>query len=232
MQLLYMLNRDEQLQFTYLVKLYNEGIWKTYELYIFQLYLFLKVTQQAEQDAINRAAKYLPSESDKVFLPNLYKNTHITALANHKGFLALVTKYKANEDLDDDLIRKMYQAFGETEEYRIYKDIVEPTDSENSKILIELYRFLSTNDLFLEVIEDRYLNMSDDESLVNGTMKKTIKDSRFKVIFTKSTHLLMKPSANLGRRFCAKLARKTKRFLQRSIQCFKIGMQNASLSWI
>ena len=35
MQLLYMLNRDEQIAFTDLVKDYNDGIWKTYELYIF-----------------------------------------------------------------------------------------------------------------------------------------------------------------------------------------------------
>ena len=43
MQLLYMLNRDEQIAFTDLVKDYNDGIWKTYELYIFQLHLLLKV---------------------------------------------------------------------------------------------------------------------------------------------------------------------------------------------
>jgi hypothetical protein len=51
MQLLYMLNRDEQLAFPDLVKGYNDGIWKTYELYIFHLYLLLKVAQYAEKDA-------------------------------------------------------------------------------------------------------------------------------------------------------------------------------------
>ena len=62
MQLLYMLNRDEQLSFPDLLKGYNDGIWKTYELYIYQLYLLLKVLQYAEKDAQNRAVKLLPSE--------------------------------------------------------------------------------------------------------------------------------------------------------------------------
>lgn len=71
MQLLYMLNRDEQLAFPDLVKEYNDGIWKTYELVHFPLIPAVKKTQYTEKDAAHRAAKHLPTDEDKVFSPRL-----------------------------------------------------------------------------------------------------------------------------------------------------------------
>jgi N utilization substance protein B len=175
MQLLYMLNRDEELKFPEMVKAYNAGIWKTYELYILHLYLLLKVTQQAEIDAATKSAKYLPSDNDKSFLPVIYTNSLTKSLANHVGFLKLVEKYHVAEDLDVDLLRKMYQGFAETPEYKEYIAAESHTDTEHSKILLELYKFLSSNDYFIDICEDRFNNMNDDESLVAGAMKKTLK---------------------------------------------------------
>jgi transcription antitermination protein NusB len=173
MQLLYMLNRDEQLQLNDLLKLYNEGIWKTYELYIFQLNLLLRVMQQAENDAQIRAAKMLPTEQDKIFKPILYSNEATKSLANHIGFLQLVEKYGANKDLDDDLIRRVYQAFAETPEYQAY--YTNPEGADHIKLILDMYRFVSGHDIYIEMCEDRYTNYNDDESLVNGAMKKTLK---------------------------------------------------------
>lgn len=175
MQLLYMLNRDEQIAFPELVKQYNDGIWKTYELYILHLFLLLKVTQYAEKDAANRAAKLLPSEEDKAFEPVLYKNPCVQSLANHVGFLKLVEKYKCGENLDDDLIRTLYQAFFETTEHKQYLAAKPTTNEEHIKMMLELYRFLVNHDVFIEITEDRYNNWQDDESLVVGAMKKTLK---------------------------------------------------------
>lgn len=175
MQLLYMLNRDEQIAFPELVKQYNDGIWKTYELYILHLFLLLKVTQYAEKDAANRAVKLLPAEEDKAFQPVLYKNPCVQSLANHVGFLKLVEKYKCGENLDDDLIRTLYLAFAETPEYKQYVAAKPSTNEEHIKILLELYRFLVNHDVFIEITEDRYNNWQDDESLVVGAMKKTLK---------------------------------------------------------
>lgn len=175
LQLLYMLNRDEDLKFTDMVKGYNDGIWKAYELYIFQLYLLLKVTQQAESDAQTRAAKLLPSDDDRAFKPVLYSNNCTKSLATHVGFLNLVEKYKPTLEIDPDLIRRMYYLFAETPEYKTYIAAENLSDADHAKILLELYKFLSANDIYLEMCEDRYNNMSDDESLVAGAMKKTLK---------------------------------------------------------
>lgn len=205
MQLLYMLNRDEQLSFPDLAKDYNEGIWKAYELYIFQLHLLLKVAQYAEKDALNRAAKYLPSDDDKVFIPRLYQNPSVQSLANHTSFLNIVSKYKAQENLDEDHIRTLYLALGETPEHKAYLALGEPTTEETNKFLLEMYRFLINHDLFVEMTEDRFNNWQDDESLVVGAMKKTLKVMPFTGEFYKE----FEPSDETVREFGEELLRKT-----------------------
>ncbi len=205
MQLLYMLNRDEQLTAAQLVKDYNDGIWKTYELYIFQLYVLLRVAQFAERDAANRATKHLPTEDDKVFMPRLYTNASMQSLANHVSFLNIVAKYKANEGIDDDHIRTLYQAFCETSEYKTYIAVTEPSNEESTKIILELYRFLVNHDVFIEMSEDRYNNWQDDESLVVGAMKKTLKTMPFTGEFYKEHE----PADETVREFGEELLRKT-----------------------
>lgn len=205
MQLLYMLNRDEQIAFTDLVRDYNEGIWKTYELYIFQLHLLLKVAQYAEKDAANRSAKLLPGDDDRAFTPRLYENECTQSLANHVVFLNIVAKYKVNEGIDDDHIRTLYQAFADTDESRNYLALPEPAPEDHKKILVELYRFLVNHDLFTEMSEDRYNNWQDDESLVTGAMKKTLKVMPVQGEFYKEHE----PADETVREFGEQLLRKT-----------------------
>ena len=176
MQLLYMLNRDEQLTPKDVVKMYKEGTWKAFELYIFQLYILLRVAQYAEKDAEIRAAKHLPTDSDKAFDPRLGTNDCTKSLANHVDFLNMVKKYQINIGIDEDHIRSLYQSFTATQEYRDYMAIENPVTTDNAKALLDLYRFLAASDLYSDMSEDRYNNWCDDESLVSGAMKKTLKN--------------------------------------------------------
>jgi N utilization substance protein B len=205
MQLLYMLNRDEQLTFPDLVKGYNDGIWKTYEVYIFHLYVLLKVAQYAEKDAAIRSSKLLPSDDDRSFEPRLYSNPAVQSLAQHVPFLNVASQLKANENLDEDHIRSLYQAFSETAEYQAYLALPEPAPEDHVKVLLELYRLLVNHDLFIEMTEDRYNNWQDDESLVVGAMKKTLKAMPLNGEFYKE----YEPSDETVREFGEQLLRKT-----------------------
>jgi len=205
MQLLYMLNRDESLELAELQKAYKGGIWKAFELYIYHLYLTLRVAQYAEKDAANRAVKLVPSDEDKVFEPRLSTNSCTHSLANHVEFLNLVTKYKVNESIDEDHIRSLYNGFSDQPEYKAYLALEAPADADHAKIFIELYRYLSSNDLFLDMTEDRYNNWADDESLVMGAMKKTLKATPVEGAFYKE----YEPSDETVREFGEQLLRKT-----------------------
>jgi len=205
MQLLYMLNRDESLELAELQKTYKIGIWKAFELYIYHLYLTLRVAQYAEKDAANRAVKLLPSDEDKIFEPILSTNNCTRSLANHVEFLNLVTKYKVNEGIDEDHIRSLYNGFTDMPEYKAYLALETPADADHAKIFIELYRYLSSNDLFLDMTEDRYNNWADDESLVMGAMKKTLKSMPLSGLFYQEHE----PSDETVREFGAELLLRT-----------------------
>jgi len=205
MQLLYMLNRDESLELSEVQKAYKDGIWKAFELYIYHLFVTLRVAQYAEKDAANRAAKHVPTDEDKVFEPRLSNNNCTNSLANHTEFLQLVAKFKSNENLDEDHIRSLYNGFADQPEYKTYLELESPSDADHAKALLELYRYLSTNDLFLDMTEDRYNNWSDDESLVMGAMKKTLKSMPLSGEFYKEHE----PSDETVREFGAELLLRT-----------------------
>jgi N utilization substance protein B len=200
-----MLNRDESLELAELQKAYKDGIWKAFELYIYHLYLTLRVAQYAEKDAANRATKHLPTDEDKVFEPRLSTNACTQSLAKHAEFLKLVKKYKASEALDDDHVRSLYNAFADAPEYKAYLALPAPEDADHAKALLELYRFLSANDLFLDMTEDRYNNWADDESLVMGSMKKTLKSMPLSGAFYQEHE----PSDETVREFGAELLTRT-----------------------
>jgi transcription antitermination protein NusB len=175
MQLLYMLNRDESLDLPTLVKEYNDGIWRTYELYLFHLYYFTKIAQYAEQDAAQRAAKLLPGDEDRAFSPRLFTNPALQSIANNVDFLNIAQKYECDQNLDIDHIRNLYNGFNDTEECKAYLLLAEPKPEDDNKILLELYKYLTNSDLFIDNTDDRYNNWYDDESLVVGAIKKTLK---------------------------------------------------------
>lgn len=204
MQLLYMLNRDESLTFPDMIKLYNEGIWQAFELYIFHLHLIRKIAEYAEKDAENRAKKLLPSDEDKLFTPRFFRNDGMRSLAEHTEFLGLVEKYGFNKDIDEDHIRILYQNFTDSEKYATYMAIEEPTAKETAKVYLELYKYLVKSELFREISEDRYANWEDDESLVIGGIKRTLKAMPLEGEFYKN----FEPSDETVRDFGEQLLRK------------------------
>ena len=76
--------------------------------------------------------------------------------------------------VDQDILKNIYSEFAKTDLYKKYadKNIAERNHLET---LLELYRFLRKNKLFNETVEDQLYNWEDDESLIIGAIKKTLK---------------------------------------------------------
>ena len=51
----------------------------------------------------------------------------------------------------------------------------ESTNEDHVEILLELYRFCRKNEVFNEIMDDRFCGWTDDKSLVIGALKKTLK---------------------------------------------------------
>lgn len=172
--MLYSMSRDEQLTYTEALRRYHGNIQSAFDMYLYNLYLLTGITSYAEKDRDRRLVKHLPTEEDKIFTDRLYRNPLIRALTTNKVLQQEIIRLQLDEHTDQDNIRKIYIDFAKTDDYKNYL-IAEDIDESHRQILLKLYKFCTSSELFNEIIEDYSANWPDDKSLVVGTIKKTIK---------------------------------------------------------
>ena len=175
MQLLYVLNRDAQMDARKILRTYDESIERSFELFLFNLYILINTAYEAVNDANKRNSKLLPSEDDQKFTARLYENEVVQSLVNNQNLEREFQRNKFAAKVDDNFYQKLYAEFVELEEYKAYLDM-DPPGSEHTAILLELYRVMRKNEYFNEVLQDHYLNWVDDKSLAVGNVKKAIKE--------------------------------------------------------
>jgi transcription antitermination protein NusB len=175
MQMLYALGRDKELKFDEALKLYREQVSQSFELYLFNLLYFMRVAEYAIQDKVDRKAKIRPTEEDKLFTSKLAENSLLESLRKNAPLHTLFKHFKLEESIDKDHVRTFYLEFAKKEEYLAYLKKAENSQEEHLEILLTLYRQYSATELYEELNEDRFPHWPDDESLIVGSMKKTIK---------------------------------------------------------
>lgn len=174
MQQLYSLAQDKELTFKHALNAYFNTIQDSFRLYLLNLYCIVKVCSFAEEDFRIRSSKHIRTDEDKLFTDKIFSNELITSLVKNKKLNDLFQKEKCAEGLDDDLFRKIYKDFCKDEAYQKY--LAKPsTNEDHIEILLELYRFCRRNEVFNEIMDDRFACWTDDKSLVIGALKKTLK---------------------------------------------------------
>ena len=156
-------------------KNYLNSINKSLEILAFTLRILQKVVFYTLKDAENRKQKMLPSDADKTFKSHLYDNPVSKALLNNELLNKKIRLYVIDQKIDEDFIKKLYQDFAKTEEYIKYYSSDTTTTSEDTEILLKLFKQISKNEMFSEVTDDIYSSWEDDESLIIGAVKKIIK---------------------------------------------------------
>ena len=175
MQLLFSQNRDQELTNKNIVELYEQTLKKSFELYMYNLYILLQVAAYAQEDAKKRHAKYLPKPEDLLFSPKIFTNECTQSMVNNKPLNSYFRKLNFEERYDTDLTRKVYLEFSKLQEYSdyVYDDL---SDTESHRqILLHLFKVIIKNELIAESLDDHYSNWQDDKSLIIGVMKKTLK---------------------------------------------------------
>jgi N utilization substance protein B len=174
MQLLYTQDRDSSITDKDLFRFYRDNIQKSFELFLFSVYLFERICSFATGDLKKRKSKHLPSEHDKIFSDKLYTNDIISSISRNAYLQKLFEKYKFESKVNPDYARSIYEDFSKQESYKNY---IQDIEGEISTIdmLLEVYRFFRQNENYNEMIEDSYYNWPDDKSLVVGSVKKFLK---------------------------------------------------------
>jgi N utilization substance protein B len=175
MQILYALGRDVTQDYTKGLLGYRRQINQSFDLYLLVLFYVIKIAGYASIDLKNRKLRHRPTEEDKFFKPILATNPHIKSLSDNIGLLNLIDTHDIREKLDEDLVRLMYNEFLKSEEYKefLIAESLSPDDYVN--IYLSLLKTCLQSNHFQEVLEDNYSQWIDDESLVVGAIKKTLK---------------------------------------------------------
>lgn len=185
LQALYSQSRDKELKDEDIIKFYHASIRETVDLFLLNLYLIIEMAKVSVEDEAKRISKYLPNDDDKLFKSSIYHNDIIKGISANNDLQSRFALLKFRETVDRDLIRQLYKGFSETEAYIAYwhnrKDRID-----DKEILLEMYRYLRSNELFVEMVEDRYYQWTSEKSVVIGTVKKIIKRDSFENDFIQS----------------------------------------------
>lgn len=176
MQTLYAMSRDKDSAETQTVDSYRTLVAQSYNLYLFHLYLLGRIIIQSENDEIQRKSKHLPSPEDKHFKAIIANNKIADAILQNPELTKEFEKrqfFQLGSDID--IVKKCYHNFSKQEAYITYFSSENHTNKDHIDILLTLYKTMLKDDLFRELTEDRFNNFIDDESLIAGAIKKTIK---------------------------------------------------------
>ncbi len=173
--MLYSMSRDKKLTYEEALKQYRDNVRQSFELYLYSLLLLMRIAAYSKQDATKRHAKLLPTEEDLLFEAKLGNNALVQSIAENEGFNRLLRLFKMEDKIDNDKIRLIYIEFAKTDEHKAFIQNQNTTADDIRKVLLLLYKFCLSNEMFNDLIEDHYPLWIDDESLIIGAIKKTIK---------------------------------------------------------
>ncbi|HLT94167.1 MAG TPA: transcription antitermination factor NusB [Membranihabitans sp.] len=174
MQSIYNWFQDKELSTAGVVRNYRKHVATSYELLIFNTHNLIQISKRSIDDKNWRKTKHLPTEIDRIFQPIIYENPVIHALESsdtYKNF----NKDIFTSFLEPAQFKKFYHEFSRTSEYQDYIRITDPQVEDHVEILLELWKFLYSHQLYIELVYDAYPNWIDDDSLVKGFIKRLIR---------------------------------------------------------
>ena len=174
MQILYALNRDNDLKKSDAKKIYAHSIDQSFELLLFNIHLLYHICKTSVEDFDKRKNKYIPTDFDKKFKPILFENPLVKSLGSNRKLNQLFNEYVFNKKYDSDVLKNIYYEYAKEEGYLNF--IQGEFNQENTtEVLLDVWRFIKKYPNFEEILEDNYSNWIDDESVIIGAMKKIIK---------------------------------------------------------
>ncbi len=175
LQTLYAYSQSEHSDTRIAEKDYLRSVNESYRLYLLNMLYLLKVADYSKKDFDIKSKKYVPTEEDKKASLRLYENPVLVALRENEAFNMRIKKEKLLPNIDNDLVRKLYQSFAKTEYYPTYLEMDVVPLREHQYCLVNMYKTMLCEEHFLEHLEDISPTFEDDQSLIFGALKRSIR---------------------------------------------------------
>lgn len=184
MQALFAYQRSEGAGLAVGEKLLKQSLDKIYDLYIHQLSLLTEVHTFAAKQVEEGKNKMMPSEED--LNPNLrfIENTVLLQLKNNPQLEKQISARKISWADHLELIRRIFTAFRESEDFQAYMNGPEPTYKDERRIIYKLYEnFIVPNEHLQSIFEEKSIFWVNDLEQVSALVVRTISDFKKEVEF-------------------------------------------------
>jgi len=167
------------------ISLLDDKISRFLDLFVIAVLYTAKVAQYAEKDAGKRASKYLPTADDLNVNTKIAGNEFLWKILDNETFIEKIKDKNISRYLDDELVKKIYKKFAETDEYKTYISSRE----RDPKSELGIIRFLWEDKIYgdesvMEYFTDDLPEWEDDIDMIKILMDNFFK-SNSKVNFLK-----------------------------------------------
>lgn len=160
-------------------KLLDEKLRRSMELFTVNILYVLRTAQYAEQDATQRRSKRLPSEADLNVSTKISGNSFLWQVLENESFKAAVESQNLEQMVDEDWIRKLYQALVKTEEYEQYIQEESREKSSEKNIMRFIWeKMMLENENLTEHFNDELAGWEDDRMMMELQMDNFIKQPK------------------------------------------------------
>jgi len=176
MQVLYSYQQSEVKDLSFFEKQLLKHVDKVYEQYLFLLLLLIRLARHAEDDARERAAKYIPTGDDLNVNTRIASNPFILHLEENPQFLQAVKNRKVFIPNEQELVRTLFRELVATPEYAVYC-LGEDTsfESERGFIAVVFRQVVNRSAILEQTLEEQDINWPVNKDVVRSMVKKTLK---------------------------------------------------------
>ena len=153
-----------------------QSIHNSYRLYLLTVLYLQKVAFFNKKDYEIKINKFVPSEEDRRASLKLYENPIAKALREKEVFQKTLKKEGIPQLVDEDIVRMLYKQYTETDYYETYRSSDNQPIREHQYAFVKLYHVMRENEVFTESMEDFFPSWEDDESLVYGAIKRSLRE--------------------------------------------------------
>ena len=144
---------------------------QSHRLFVYLIYFLSEVARYAEKDALKKASKHLPTEQDLNINTKIAGNELLWKIVEEPGYVAACNETKPQLLMDEELLRKTYQALAQSEEYIDYTGL-QNRDKKGEKDILEFIftNLMLPNENFISHVEEHFINWDDDAEMMNVIM--------------------------------------------------------------
>ncbi|HYH57513.1 MAG TPA: transcription antitermination factor NusB [Anseongella sp.] len=176
LQVLYSYQQSDSKDLSLFEKQLLRNVDKVYEQYLFLLALLIDIAHHAEEDAQERASKYIPTGDDLNASIRIASNPFILLLESDGHFQAELKSRKVRTAADEDLVRTLFKELTATPEYTAYCKTENSSFESEREFVSWIFRLVFPKSAALEqTLEEQDINWPVNKEVVRSMVKKTLK---------------------------------------------------------